>query len=142
MRYRERADCIMDQSVTFTDDEIGLARQMRDQGLLWEPAVGHYVFDDMGLIDAPSPFQPRVYFILDLKHFLRRSSDIETLKSRMLWPPQWHEARRILRGLGVSDAMVMARLVAARAIETQSELCLLYELILETLSARAGAVDA
>ncbi len=126
----------------FTEKEIDLARQMRSRGLPWEPAVGDYVYDEGGLIEAPSPFQPGVYFILDLKHFLRRSSDIATLKARVFWLPQWHQCRMILRGLGVSDAAVISRLVAARAFETQSELCLLYELMLETLSAGARAVDS
>lgn len=124
--------------MTFTDDEIGLARQMRDHGLPWEPAVGHFVFDETGLIDAPSPFQPRVYFILDIKHFLRRAGDIATLTSRVFWLPQWHQARALARGLGITDSTLVQRLVAERALESQSELRLLYGLISEALSKQAG----
>lgn len=127
--------------MTFTDDEISLARKMRDQGLPWEPTVGQYVFDETAMIDAPSPFQHRVYFILDMKHFLRRSGDVATLKARMFWLPQWHQARALGRGLGITDTRLAERLVAERALESQSELRFLYELLVEALSKQAGTTS-
>jgi hypothetical protein len=125
--------------MVFSGEEIALARRMRDEGLCWKPAVGHYVFDETGLIEAPSPFQPRVYFILDMKHFLRRAGDVENLKSSVFWLPQWHQARALARELGISDEVLAERLIAERALESQSELLLLYRLIRGALFRRADA---
>jgi hypothetical protein len=122
----------------FSDSEITLARRLRDAGLPWEPSVGHYVYDEGELIEAPSPFHSRIYFILDLKHFLRRSGDIETLRNQMFWLPQWHQAREILRNLGMADQVIKDRLDTTSAIETQSELCCLFEMILESLPATSN----
>lgn len=124
----------------FSDSEITLARQLRDQGLPWEPKVGHYVYDESELIEAPSPFRSRIYFILDLKHFLRRSGDIETLRNRMFWLPQWYQAREILRSLEVSDQKVRDKLADADAIATQTELSCLYGMIIESLPATSDQV--
>jgi hypothetical protein len=120
----------------FSDEEITLARQMRTRGLPWEPAVGHYVYDETGLIEVPSPFQPRVYFILDMKHFLRRAGDIESLKSRMFWLPQWHQARGLARDLGITDTKLAERLADEQAFESGAELRVFYQLIVETLEER------
>ena len=117
----------------FAEEEIALARQLREHGLGWEPAVGHYVFDETGLIEVPSPFQERVYFILDLKHFLRRAGDIETLEARMLWLPQWHQARQIARALGIPDDEVARKLADGRVFASNAELSALYRLILGVL---------
>jgi hypothetical protein len=117
----------------FGDEEITLARQMRKYGLPWEPGVGHYVFDEAGLIEVPSPFQERVYFILDMKHFLRRAGSIEALKAGMFWLPQWHQARRIVRSLGIADAMLARKLAEGRAFESDAELRTLYRLIVQAL---------
>lgn len=122
--------------MTFSGEEISTARMMRDSGLGWEPAVGHFVFDETALIELPSPFQPSVFFILDMKHFLRRSGDVETLKKRMFWLPAWSDAREIARRLEIADHVVRDRLISERAIERGKERLVLYKLILENLSGR------
>jgi hypothetical protein len=121
----------------FTDEEISLARQLRDRGLTWEPAVGHFVYDETDLIEVPSPFQERVYFILDMKHFLRRSGTVEQLKDRMLWLPQWHQARTIARDLGITDAALANQLADGQVLASGGELATLYRLILTALRARS-----
>jgi hypothetical protein len=126
----------------FTDEEIALARRMREQGLNWEPAVGHYVFDETGLIEVPSPFQEGVYFILDMKHFLRRSGSVDALKARMLWLPQWHQARKMARGLGVADATLAEQLADGRVLSSDGELSTLYRLIIEALQSNAAGDSA
>ncbi len=117
----------------FGDEEISLARQMREAGLPWEPGVGHYVFDEAGLIEIASPFQDRVYFILDIKHFLRRAETVEALKAGMFWLPQWHQARKTARELGIADAMLLQHLADSGALETNAELSTLYRLIIQAL---------
>ena len=84
----------------FSAQEIHGATQLRDLGLYWEPQPGHYVWDEAGLIELPSPFQDGVYFILDLKHFLRRAGTLDGLKQSMVWLPTWRDARLILHTIG------------------------------------------
>jgi hypothetical protein len=117
----------------FSDDEIVLASELSALDLPWQPRPGRYVWDTDGLIDCPSPFHGRVYFILDLKHFLRRAGTIEALKEALVWLPTWHDARDILKCLGVSHDVVADRLEADHAIEQRSELLVLYRMIAEKL---------
>ena len=117
----------------FTTALIDRAKTLRSLGLTWDPKPGHYVWDENGLIEKPSPFQECVCFILDLKHFLRRAGTLETLKESLVWLPTWHEVRDILETLGVSDADVASRLISERAIESRDELIVLYDLIAERL---------
>jgi hypothetical protein len=133
------APCQEIRLMHFTAEQIALARQMRDHGLPWDPAVGHYVHDETGLIEIPSPFQQHVYFILDMKHFLRRAGTVDALKARMLWLPQWHQARKIARDLGIPDAVLTRQLANGQAFESDAELNTLYRLIIEALqSGRAS----
>lgn len=115
-------------------NEIELARRMRDAGLAWEPAVGHFVYDEAGLIEVESPFQPRVYFILDMKHFLRRAETVARLKEAMFWLPQWDQTRALLRERGVGNETIARHLQETRAIEDGRELIVLYERLLAALS--------
>jgi hypothetical protein len=122
----------------FSEDEILLALELCMLGLPWEPQPGHYVWDADGLIDCPSPFHDRVYFILDLKHFLRRAGTLEELKAALVWLPTWHDARNILESLGVSHAEVACRLEEYDAIEQQIELATLYRMIADQLATAAN----
>jgi hypothetical protein len=61
----------------FCEEELDLAQLFKAFGLEWTPQCGHYVLDQSKLIDCSSPFQERVFFILDLKHFLRRAENME-----------------------------------------------------------------
>lgn len=117
----------------FSDAEISLARDLQTAGLPWHPAVGHYVYDHTQLIDAPSPFRPGVYFILDLKHFLRRAGTLTALQQRLCWLPQWHQARALARTLGVRDADLQALLLDTDALARGNELITLYRAILSRL---------
>jgi hypothetical protein len=117
----------------FSDRAIERAIRLRHLGLAWEPRPGHYVFNESSLIEKPSPFQEGVYFILDLKHFLRRAGTMEALKESLFWLPTRHDARDILHELGVSDAYVAGRLAAKEAIENRDGLVVLYDLIAEHL---------
>lgn len=116
------------------------ARRLKEQGLPLQPGPGHFVFDEAGIIEQPSPFQPRVYFMLDLKHFLRRNRTVEQLKAATFWLPTWHDARALLRSMAVTDEAVADALRHDRSVESGSELLTLYRL----LSARLvqGRVDA
>ena len=117
----------------FTEQEVAKARHLKKRGLSWEPSVGHYVWDEAGIINCESPFHDSVFYILDLKHFLRRAGTVENLKRDLCWLPSWFDSREILRGLGVPADLVVARLQESRALERNLERLCLYQLIEESL---------
>ncbi|MFK7738486.1 MAG: hypothetical protein AB8B50_20845 [Pirellulaceae bacterium] len=115
--------------VNFDPEELELAQAFKAYGLEWTPSVGHYVLDQSRLIECDSPFQDRVFFILDLKHFLRRSETIECLKDRVCWLPTWEQARELLRSEGVPAHVITEKLTSSQALEHGTERLELYRLI-------------
>ncbi|MFN5320783.1 MAG: hypothetical protein ACK493_04400 [Planctomycetota bacterium] len=125
----------------FTPAEIELARRLKQLGLAWTPSVGHFVWDETGLINCTSPFHDYVYFILDLKHFLRRAGTIERLQQDLCWLPTWEQARELLRESGLPDVEVSQRLDARQALENATERLCLYELLAERLAGNPNGSD-
>jgi hypothetical protein len=119
----------------FSDEELELAQLFKAYGLDWTPAPGQYVLDQGQLIEAPSPFQDRVYFILELKHFLRRSGTLDALKERMCWLPTFEQSRLLLRRFGLGESQVAERLCRSGAIARGSERLELYRMIEDCLTA-------
>ena len=117
----------------FSPAEIELGRELKRQGLLWAPRPGHYVWDETGVIQQTSPFHDRVFFILDLKHFLRRTSTIENLQKMFYWLPTWQDAREILESLGITSPEIADRLLEEKAVEQNQERLVLYRMIHEAL---------
>lgn len=126
----------MVSTALFSDAEISAAKSLRADGLEWNPAVGHYCFDEGGLVEAPSPFQDRVYFILDLRHFLRRANTIERLVAEMCWIPTWRQTRDLLRARGITDQQVQKHLMDSDAISSGDELRILYQFLRDNLHSR------
>lgn len=124
----------MNAAASFSQDEIRLAHELKAAGLPWNPQPGHYVWDGMPLIQRDSPFHDRVFFILDLKHFLRRSETIERLVESMVWLPTWEQCRDQLADRSVAAEEIAAHLQATDAIENRNERLELYVLLLRTLS--------
>ncbi|MHC5160469.1 MAG: hypothetical protein ACYSOC_02425 [Planctomycetota bacterium] len=96
----------------FCEREIEMAQKLHALNLQWHPQAGNYVFDIKGIIEKSSPFQTGVYFILDIKHFLRRAGSPEA---------------------NVSWSQVENRLIENSAFQNDSERVVLYEMILERL---------
>ncbi len=113
----------------FTDEEIALARHFRDNGLQWSPQPGHYVYDETGFCKQPSPFQEKVYFILNYPYFMKTVGGVERFKTIMVWLPTWYDAREILRSLDCSDPTILEYLTLHNAFERGDELLALYKLI-------------
>ena len=90
----------------FTAEEIEMARQLRRLGLPWEPQPGHYVYDETAVCRKGSPFQDRVYFILNYDYFMNQVGGVDRFKQIMLWLPTWQDARYVLRSLGFSNPEV------------------------------------
>lgn len=122
-------------SVHFSNSEIEAAQRLKALGLPWEPTPGHYVLDQCDLIECDSPFQGRVFFILDLKHFLRRSGTLERLKQGMCWLPTWEQARAILADMNVASSEIARLIHESGAISNGCERLELYHLIEQQLQA-------
>lgn len=122
----------------FSPQEIEAAIELHQLGLPWEPGPGQYVWDQAGLVEQHSPFQDGVYFILDLKHFLRRAGTLETLKRSMVWLPTWHDVRDVLEHLGLDHADVAQAIQNHHALEHKHELLTLYSLIAARLGTSSG----
>lgn len=124
----------------FTEDEIRLAKRLKELGLSWVPNVGHFVWDEVGIIERESPFQEKVFFILDLRHFLRRAESMGKLQRSMVWLPDWSEARQILRKRGLSSEAVARRLRLPESLENNTERLCLYQMIEESLLSGADSL--
>lgn len=122
----------------FGEREILANPSLKDRGLPWQPGPDYFGFDEAGITEQP--FQPRVYFILDLKQFLRWSRTVEQLKTAMFRLPMWHDAWGSMRSMAVTDVSVVDGPRHDRSVESGSELLTLYRL----LSARLvqGQADA
>lgn len=115
--------------VHFSETEIKLAKQLREHGLAWEPTVGHYVYDETGICEKGSPFQERVYFILNYAYFMQLVGGVDRFKEAMVWLPTWEDLRVIVRDCGYSDTVVADYLAANHSIERGAERLDLYQLV-------------
>jgi len=120
--------------IPFTNEVCQAAREMKAAGLRWQPHVGCFVWDEKQLIEVSSPFPNRIYFILNLGHFLKRFQTIENMADQLVWLPTWHQARLIARQLGLSIEQLAQRIEATISDEAGSDLIELYRLITEKLS--------
>lgn len=122
----------------FLDEEIALAKRLRELGLPWEPSVGNYVWDENNSCKQPSPFQTGVYFILNYAYFMRMVGGLERFKEIMIWLPTWSDLRSILREFGCKDEWVAKHIQESKAIESGKERVVLYELALAELKKRTS----
>lgn len=124
--------------VRFSDEELDIAQVLKAYGLPWRPACGHYVLDQSQLINRTSPFQDRVFFILDMSHFLRLAGSEERMIDGLCWLPTWEQAREILRGEQVPDQVIEQRLKESNALAKGTERLELYRLIEEAITGVLG----
>lgn len=124
----------MRAAARFSPEEIQLAHELKSAGLPWLPMPGQFVWDEEPLIKHDSPFHDRVFFILDLKHFLRRSGTIERLIESMVWLPTWEQCRELLADRGVGSSVVRSHLDSTNALDSGNERLELYRMLLKTLS--------
>ena len=110
---------------------IEMAISFKAGGVPWRPSAGHYVLDRQSIVQRESPFQPGVYFILNLPHFMKLAGGLDSLIEKMVWLPTWEQARDILRESGLSDQSLQSILQESQSIAEANELTKLYELISE-----------
>ena len=109
------------------------AAQLKDRGLPWTPHVGCFVWDPDEIIEVSSPFPGRIYFILNLGHFLRIFGSVEEISKKLVWLPTYHQARLLCDQIGVNQEEISAVLASTEATRAGEELLVLYKMILNEL---------
>jgi hypothetical protein len=110
-----------------------LAARLKTAGLPWHPHVGCFVWDRDGHIAVPSPFPQRLYFILNLGHFLQILGTLEDILAKLIWLPTWHQARLLAVSLAVPPQTVAAMFQQGSPPPPGDELLALYEILLQNL---------
>jgi hypothetical protein len=112
------------------------AAQLKESGLPWTPHVGCFVWDPNEIIPVTSPFPGRMYFILNLGHFLRIFGSLDDISKKLVWLPTYHQARLLCDQVGVDQEEVSAVWASAETIRPGDEILELYKMILHRLEAR------
>ncbi len=116
--------------ISFDEQHRHLATELKEAGLTWKPHVGCFVWDRDGHIEVGSPFPDRIYFILNLGHFLRIFGTIEAVAEKLIWLPTHHQARLLCDRFGVDAKEISAAISSAKPLD---ELLALYRIILNKL---------
>jgi len=119
--------------IPFDERHCRAALQLKEAGLPWRPHVGCFVWDREGWIKVPSPFPEKIYFILNLGHFLRLLGSIEDVVQKLVWLPTWHQARQIGAKLGIDDKGLSDIFSGSAVPGPGQDLLALYGKILENL---------
>jgi len=119
--------------IPFDERHCRAALQLKEAGLPWRPHVGCFVWDREGWIEVPSPFPEKIYFILNLGHFLRLLGSIEDVVQKLVWLPTWHQARQIGAKLGIEDKELSDIFSGSAVPGPGQDLLALYGKILENL---------
>jgi hypothetical protein len=117
--------------ISFSPEACEMAEQLKQFGLQWRPHVGCFVWDKDKHIEASSPFPNRVYFILNMGHFLKRFETHEKMTEHLIWLPTWHQARQICTQIDIPLQTLWNRLFLEN--HAKNDLVILYEIILEEL---------
>jgi hypothetical protein len=117
------------EPIPFSLEHCALAKELKEKGLDWHPHVGCFVWDEEGHIEVSSPFPNRIYFILNLGHFLRIFSTIENMKAKLVWLPTWHQAKTICKNLNISQTEINAALCGDEGEGMWADAGVLYKLI-------------
>ena len=107
------------------------AKNLKDSGVEWTPHVGCFLWDEKGLISVPSPFPNRIYFILNLNHFLKICGSLENIKEKFVWLPTEYQAQLLAEKLEIKNDQ-FSRL--SDKIEPIERLMELYNILISHLS--------
>jgi hypothetical protein len=112
----------------FSAEEIEIARAIRDK-LDWVPRAGHYVYDETEFCKQASPFQDRVYFILNYDYFMKTVGGVDRFQEIMTWLPTWYDCREILESQNRTPAEIADQLQSLDAMANGTERLALYQMI-------------
>jgi hypothetical protein len=119
--------------IPFDELHCKSAASLKAAGLSWKPHVGCFVWDPDEHIEVRSPFPFRVYFILNMGHFLKIFGTAEEIAAKLVWLPTFHQARLLCSEFGVDKEEISEVFRAERNIEQGDELLVLYKLLLSKL---------
>ncbi|NIQ37642.1 MAG: hypothetical protein GTN81_03520 [Proteobacteria bacterium] len=119
--------------IPFDERHCERALSLKKSGLLWKPHVGCFVWDRDQLIKVDSPFPERIYFILNLGHFIRLLGSVDNIAERLVWLPTWHQARLLAIRLGVEERDISGIWSSPDEIVPGDELLELYGILLRAL---------
>jgi hypothetical protein len=119
--------------IPFDEKHCRLAQALKEAGLGWKPHVGCFVWDPKGYIEVSSPFPGRIYFILNLGHFLKIFRTRDEIAEKLTWIPTWHQAYLLCGKLGGDPKDVAAIWQKDRAIDPDEALLALYAILLKRL---------
>ena len=119
--------------IPFTKETCQAAKLMKEKGLNWTPHVGCFVWDEKQIIQVSSPFPNRIYFILNLGHFLNRFETIDNMAEKLVWLPTWHQTRQICLQLNIPDDKVALVFQQSQLENPGNELLNMYKLIADHL---------
>jgi hypothetical protein len=125
--------------IPFTDEVCSTAKRMKERGLKWRPHVGCFAWDEEGYIDVPSPFPHRIYFVLNVNHFLKIFGKKEAMVKKLVWLPTWYQCRKICRCYGIPIERSDGPVRSDGEDDPEAELLRLYDLILRFLESSRAA---
>ena len=100
------------------------AALLKQRGLSWTPHVGCFVWDPDEVIEVDSPFPGRIYFILNIGHFLKIFNSLEEISKRLVWLPTYHQARLLCDQLAVDEEDVLDLMASPGSIPAhESKTC-------------------
>ena len=117
--------------ILFSSELCKIAEQLKQNDLTWHPHVGCFIWDKNKHIKVTSPFPNRIYFILNLGHFLKIFQTLKKIKENLIWLPTWHQARQICKQLHIYPGVIQKRLFSEE--HSKDDLVVLYTIILEEL---------
>lgn len=120
----------------FNAQQCRVALALKEAGLPWAPHVGCFVWDPNGYIPASSPFPGRIYFILNLEHFLKYFPSFEVMSQQLIWLPTWHQTRLLCAQFGVENEEIRGLWKTSGALSPGDDLFSLYVLLLGVLRQR------
>lgn len=120
--------------IPFSRELCQLAAQLKQDGLIWNPHVGCFVWDKDEHIPVSSPFPHRIYFILNMGHFLKIFENTSKMVEQLVWLPTWHQARLICEQLSIASKGITEKSLAKS--ENWDDLVILYQIILDKLKKR------
>ena len=127
--------------IPFEDELCILALEMKQLGLQWHPHVGCFLWDPDRLINYPSPFPNRVYFILSLPRFIDIFGSVENIVAKLVWLPTWHQARLICRQLEIADDVILVLMQGNKSLTLNEYLKCMYVCICTALKGQKPDKD-
>ncbi len=115
--------------IPFTERVCVFARNLKENGLVWDPHPGCFVWDPSRSVKVSSPFPNNIYFMLNVGHFERLLGSKEMIRRRLVWIPTWFQARQLLQKIGITSEEINA----CHSEDPEQELLNLYTKILNEL---------